>query len=302
MGGTASLPSLSRQGSRLAFTWQSIDTNIWRLDLATAGRVSKAPVKWIASTKTDAAPQLSPDGGRIAFTSDRSGTLQVWVCNVDGSSAFPLTSFPGSGAGLGTWSPDGRSIAFGAGLRGNPDIYVISAQGGTARQLTAEISREAGPSWSRDGRWIYFWSDRTGRAEIWKVLPAGGPAVQVTRKGGCQPLESTDGKFVYYTKTVTNFDAWRVPVEGGEETPVLEGLRSRWAVAEGGLYLFEQDHDRRWFLKYFDFSSGRKKALAVLGGVPVVSKCPAVSRDGRTAFYEQWDGGQADLVLVDGFR
>jgi hypothetical protein len=73
-------------------------------------------------------------------------------------------------------------------------------------------------------------------------------------------------------------------------------------VARDGLYLFEQEQDKRWFLKFVDFSTGHKKSLAALGGVPVLSQGPAVTRDGRRAFYEQWDFGEADLMLAENFH
>jgi Tol biopolymer transport system component len=296
-GQPASLPSLSPLTGRLAFTRQFSDTNIWRVDVPVPGSASIAPAKVIASTRTDGGPQLSPDGSRIAFTSDRSGAFEVWLCDPDGSNPVQLTS---AGGGLGSWSPDGTHLAFGSNAPG--DIYVVPARGGALRRLTSETSTDAAPNWSADGRWVYLWSDRTGRPEVWKVPSAGGPAIQVTRNGGHRPAASPDGKFVYYHKSPTVYDAWRVPVEGGEEVPVVEGLRSRWTVARDGLYLFEQEQDQRWFLKFVDLSTGHKKSLAALGGVPVLSQGPSLTREGRTAFYEQWDFGEADLMLAENFH
>jgi len=147
---------------------------------------------------------------------------------------------------------------------------------------------------------VYFGSNRTGTFEVWKASPEGGAAVQVTRNGGYNPVESRDGKFVHYTKGQTFYDAWKIPAEGGKETPVLENLRSRWELAEGGLYLFEQEADGRWRLKFVDFATRRKKLLGAIAGTPVSG--PTVSADGRTFLYVGWDLGEADLVLVENFR
>ena len=168
--------------------------------------------------------------------------------------------------------------------------------------MTAEVSEDSRPSWSRDDHWVYFSSNRTGRMEVWKVPSGGGTAVQVTKNGGYKPVESPDGKFIYYNKGQSFYDAWRIPVGGGEETPVLENLQSRWELAEGGLYLFEQEPDGRWFLKFFDFATRRKKHVAALPGTPVVGQNPTVSPDGQTFLYVQSDVGEADLVLVENFR
>jgi hypothetical protein len=124
----------------------------------------------------------------------------------------------------------------------------------------------------------------------------------VTKNGGYRPVESRDGQFVYYNKAQLNFDAWKAPVGGGEETAVLKNLRSRWALAQDGLYLFEQEQGGTWFLKFFDFSTGRKQPVAPLPGTPVVGQAPTVSPDGRIFLYAQWDLGEADLMLVENFH
>ena len=168
-------PSISPQGTRLAFTRRTSDTNIWEVRAPGDDGLQEPATKLIASTRMDAVPAFSPDGKKIAFASYRSGTPQVWVCNRDGSNANPLTSFPEPGAGLPNWSPDGRHIAFDSSVGGSWDVYVIAAHGGAPRQLTAESTFEGASNWSRDGRWIYFGSDRSGKFEIWKVPPREEP-------------------------------------------------------------------------------------------------------------------------------
>lgn len=300
IGKPASLPSIARQGRQLVFSRSWGDSNIWRV-VAPARAAAKPPVKWIASTKSDAAPRFSPDGSRVAFTSNRSGSWQVWVCDRDGSDASQLTSFAG-GAGLASWSPDGKSLAFNAAVHGNSDIYVISSNGGPARQLTIDDSVEAAPAWSQDGRWVYFWSNRSGRAEVWKIPAAGGSPVQVTRNGGHRSMESPGGSFVFYHKSPTLYDAWKIPVGGGEETLVLSNLRSRWTVAKNGLWYFDQAKDGRWLLEFFDFATGRKTPVVAVPGVPRLGQSPTVSPDGTTILYEQLDIREGDLMLVEDFR
>ena len=79
---------------------------------------------------------------------------------------------------------------------------------------------------------------------MWKTRFPGGQAeagatVQVTKRGGFAAFESPDGKFVYYAKNRSVENAiWRIPVQGGEETPVVERLSSgwgHWAVANKGI-------------------------------------------------------------------
>jgi Tol biopolymer transport system component len=232
--------------------------------------------------------------------------MQVWVCDSDGTNSIQLTSFPEPGAALPSWSPDGRYLAFGSAARGNHDIYVIRAEGAAPLRLTAESSEDVSPSWSRDGRWIYFVSNRSRNFEVWKVPVEGGTAVRVTKNGGHKPVESHDGKFVYFERSASLYDAWRVPVEGGEEMPILQNLRSRWALVENGIYLFELEHSGEmrgtWCLVFFNFATGRSTRVTALGGPPILGQTPTVSPNGKTILYTQLDTGEADLMLMENFH
>ena len=102
----------------------------------------------------DTAPSFSPDGSKIVFESDRSGTEQLYVMNADGSDPRRL-SFGGARYASPAWSPDGERIAFtriaGDGLR----IGVIAPSGSDERILTAGPQDE-GPSWAASGRDVLF--------------------------------------------------------------------------------------------------------------------------------------------------
>jgi hypothetical protein len=69
-------------------------------------------------------------------------------------------------------------------------------------------------------------------------MPAnGGEAIQVIGIGGLAPLESPNGKFLYYVKRLSDTELWRIPVEGGQATRVLAGLSTclNLAIADGGV-------------------------------------------------------------------
>jgi WD40 repeat protein len=180
--------SIARHGERLAYTRSFYDTNIWR---APADGQGPAPgARLIASTQLEEAPQYSPDGRRIAFSSTR-GTVagEIWVCESDGSGCFQLTAL-GHSCGTPRWSPDGGQVAFDAAAEGHGDVYAIDVETRVPRRLTHTSAEEAVPSWSRDGRWIYFASDRSGSWQVWRMLAEGGTAVQVTRGGGFAAFET----------------------------------------------------------------------------------------------------------------
>src|SRR2546422_5358358 len=118
--------AISRGTQRLVYTRELIDVNIWRLELpGPHGKIS-APMQLISSTRVDGRAQFSPDGKKIVFSSNRTGIMENWICDSDGSNAQQLTSLGGY-CGDPHWSPDSERIAFDSNVDGQWEIYVISA-------------------------------------------------------------------------------------------------------------------------------------------------------------------------------
>ena len=194
-GEIVSSPTVSR--NRLAYVKSTGNLDIWRLEL-TGKEAMKPPSKPLFSWSSNEQDQrISPDGSRIAFVSDSSGSCEIWVCNADGTKPMKLTDMKAGSTGSPNWSPDGKNIAFDSTKSGNSDIYVVSAEGGPVRRITTDATEDAVPRWSRDGRWIYFGSNRSGSWQIWKMPSDGGKAIQITKDGGMAARESADG-YVYY--------------------------------------------------------------------------------------------------------
>jgi hypothetical protein len=136
-------------------------------------------------------------------------------------------------------------------------------------------------------------------------MPAnGGEAIQVTRDGGFAPLESPDGKFVYYLKALQNTDVWRMSTDGTQVTRVLEGLSDyrNLAVVQNGLVFVSIRNTSS--VQFLNFATGKIRLLAnvdrpiahfPLGGL-------AVSLDRRSILYTQVEQAGSDLMLVENFR
>ncbi len=308
-GSNPSEPVLSLLGDRLIYSVGVSAVNIWRLPLADNSAEPDAGTPHLASTKRDYNPQYSPDGGRIAFSSDRTGTMGIWIADADGGNARPLFVRDGAHSGSPRWSPDGQRVVFDSNLEDNFDIYVISARGGEPIQVTSHASGDTMPSWSRDGRWLYFTSTRTGRQEIWKVSAAGGEPVQLTREGGGLAFESPDGRTVYYTKTnAANTTLRTIPADGGEEAQVAERVYpSNIEVSEGGVYFIQSlpaPSERRdvFRLRFFDFSTGEIKTAATFPQGVRPDMGMSVAPDGSALLYSRVEDRGSDLMMIENFR
>jgi dipeptidyl aminopeptidase/acylaminoacyl peptidase len=183
---------------------------------------------------------------------------------------------------------------------------VIDVERRLPRRLTTESSSDVVPSWSKDGRSIYFASNRTGTYQVWKAPAEGGPAVQVTQNGGFAAFESPDGQFVFYAK-FTEPGIWRVAVEGGEETLVLDllqpGFWGYWAVSEQGIYFLNSKAEPRPAIEFYRFATRRATRVFVPEKDPFYGDPGlALSPDGRWILYVQIDQLGSDIMLVENFR
>jgi serine/threonine protein kinase/WD40 repeat protein len=321
VGGDAFMPVLTRgqRGTpdRLVYVRGSVDPNIWRVTMEAPGMPASPRVLTVSSTLTDANPQFSADGSRIAFQSTRSGTLEVWTARSDGSDQSQLT-FMGM-AGTGRWSPDGQTIAFDAWRDGHWDVYVVPASGGKPRRVTTGSADNNVPSFSRDGASLYFSSNRTGVFEIWKVPMAGGEPTQVTRNRGFVAFESPDRSRIYYTQAVVGPSSlWEIPTAGGESVKLLDNVAERaFVVIESGIYYLEHQPQRAAAplvlgmsgrpvsrpvarLRFLDFRSGRNTIVSDL--IEGIALGLAASPDGKTVLFTTADAPTGDLMMIDHFR
>jgi Tol biopolymer transport system component len=259
-------------------------------------------LKFISSPRQQTSAVYSPDGNRIAFSSDRTGTFEIWVADSDGSHAVQLTSFAGPITGTPRWSPDGNWIAFDSRPGGHSAIFVISAGGGEPRQVTDGTYDDIVPYWSHDGRQIYFSSSRSGAQQIWKIPAAGGSAVQVTHDGGFEASESPDSSWLYFSKPAGGI--WKMPLDGGEEKPVLNRHTGRyWTLTRNGICFLDLSSTAHPTINLLDFTSGRIRNLGTLDKpVDWGYSGLSVSADGKWIIYAQMDDLISQLMLVKNFH
>jgi eukaryotic-like serine/threonine-protein kinase len=134
-------PAVAPSGNRLAFVRLNRDEDLHRFE---PGRPTEA---LLASSASEGDPEYSPDGRRIAFTSNRGGTTEIWLADADGAHPMQLTHGPGKWQGSATWSPDGRRMAFDSQAADSHwDIWTMDPEGGAApRRLTHDPGDENVP-------------------------------------------------------------------------------------------------------------------------------------------------------------
>lgn len=175
--------AISHDGERLVFSILRQNADIWRLPVAPdSGKPVGPPQEVITTTREDSRGAWSPDGRSIAFNSDRTGEMNIWLHSLETGQSRQLTK--GSGGDFqANWSPDAKRIAFFSSRAGNADIWCVDVDSGELKRLTTTDSVDVNPFYSPDGEMIAYNSDRSGRPEVWVMNSDGSDSRQLTDVG-----------------------------------------------------------------------------------------------------------------------
>jgi Tol biopolymer transport system component len=298
--GAGSNPAISKKGDRLAYVQHAQDVNIWRVSLSRLGGAAPEATAVVASTAVDANAQVSPNGKKIVFASDRSGGMEIWAANSDGSQAVQITTF-GRHSGTPRWAPDSRRIVFDSNASGSFQLYTADIEGGAPRQITSGGTENSMPSWSHDGQWIYFSSLRTGSFQVWKVRPSGGPPEQITTNGGRTAFESIDARWIYYVKSDAPGPIWRIAATGGTESIAVEGpvVRRGFAITASGIYFLKPVGDH-FAIAHHAYAGSVARDLITITKPTTIGL--SITPDEKYAFFGPVDRISASIMVVDNFR
>jgi imidazolonepropionase-like amidohydrolase/Tol biopolymer transport system component len=210
----------------------------------------------------DMQPRFSPDGKRIAMTSDRDGLWNIWTMDVDGKDAKQVSREKRWFINSPTWSPDGNYIfarrhfvaqrSLGAG-----EIWMFHASGSDGLQVTEKngFQKDAGePAVSPEGRYLYYSKDVTPGQQFEYNKDPNGTIYAIMRRdlntgreravvsvqgGSVTPRVSPDGKWLAYVRRVRTASRLYIrDLESGRDRAVFDhldkDLQEAWAVH--GLY------------------------------------------------------------------
>ena len=147
-------------------------------------------------------PAWSPDGTKLAFTSQRDGNPEIYVMNKDGSGLRRMTNNPAIDVSP-TWSPTGNQLAWTSDRTGKPKIYIMNADGTGQRTLVGDPDSDR-PTWSRGKFNEIAYASKTGPGYDIKIYSfATGEATKITDGIGSNesPAFSPNGRHIAFTST-----------------------------------------------------------------------------------------------------
>ena len=204
-------PRLSPDGTRVAV---EVDgdrrSSIWVYDLE-----DNVQGRELTTEGDNVRPEWTPDGERVTFASDRSGSWGIYWQPADGSrpAGRLTTAEPGREHWAESWSPDGSTLAYVVVDGEDRGIRMLQVDG--AGQVRADREyydvdgfHENGAVFSANGDWLAYYSNESAEStndnQIWvQTVPPSGVRHLITHDGGVFPLWSPDGSELFYRRPGT---------------------------------------------------------------------------------------------------
>ena len=247
--GSYASPSLSPDARLIATDAQEPTQNTsWMIVLDTSPGTSR---RFTFGSFNDTSAAWSPDGSRLAFSSDRKGPFDLYVKDVSGSrEAEPLVETP-FWKYAESWSPDGGTLAYreiDPKTRG--DIWLLPMRGDRKPSPLIQTSAdERNASFSPDGRFVAYGSDESGREEVYiQTIPPSGAKWQASSGGGSAPAWRRDGKELFFVGVGQTVMSVPITREGGRLQPgpprLLFNSPSPMISAQGRDFAVSPDGER----------------------------------------------------------
>lgn len=252
-------------GKRVAFSELHLNKDIWIVD-STRTTEDRATFEGQNSY-----PIFNPDGSRMAFRSDRSGPLAIYLASATNTrDVVQITQGPQDVPS--SWTPDGKELAFTRGFAatgGNTDIFVVSVdRPKEEKALLATSASETFPEFSPDGKWLAYISNESGRATLY-VHPYPGPGARVTIAseggGATEPVWSKNSNELFYRTGSTYFSV-RYKVSGADFIPDKPTKLFEQPAIIGGTAVrasYDVSADGRFLLNLSNPESAGERALKI---------------------------------------
>ena len=313
-------PTLSPDGSAVAFTWDGEDRDNPDVYVKSIG--ADQPLRLTSDSARDGSPAWSPDGTRIAFLRDKpGGGSEVRLVPPTGGHERTIGEVQGQAHEGLSWSPDGRSLAIVD--RSSPEdrvgIFVLDIGTGVKRRLTSAIHPAIQPTFSPDGRTIAF--NQT-------FLPRG-PFVNVVAVAGGEPRElvptstlrgrlawmpdatrilftavplASDGSRARPSDSGSGRCLWGVPAAGGEAS-ILAGTENAIdvALAADGRRLVYSKGTMDWDIWRLDLRRGSaaEEAPTQFAYSTTNDSNPQFAPDGERVAFTSGRTGQTEIWVAD---
>jgi dipeptidyl aminopeptidase/acylaminoacyl peptidase len=252
-------------------------------------------------------------GGQIAFASNRSGSVQIWMMDLDGGNLQQITNIP-EGACQPSWSPDGVRLVFISPCDGNDESYpraglfFINDDGTNLTPLPIVSGGDYDPAWSPDGKYIAFTSLRiSNRPRVYLIDLSDFSMKRLSGQYSrdMQPTWSMNGDQIAYVSRHTGpSDIWTMNVDGSGQIPFTHSgdkinSHPTWSLDKNVMSFTQVE--RTGAIPYLVVVSRNENAYNEyrlnIGAIP--AREAKYSPDGLWLVFESWpDGSNHDIYYM----
>jgi len=282
----ARYPAISPDGQQIAFSYMG---DLWLVSV----KGGKA-VRLTDHVAYEREPVWSPDGKRLAFTSNRMGNNDVFIISSQGGTPVQLTFHSGDDVAT-DFTPDGQWVIFRSGRASSSSLYKVPVNGGHELPVLETFwNWDYHARFSPDGKTILFslgtensyWWRRGYRgantAKIWMKDLGSGAVKKIVEDSSNSfwPDWSPDGQRVYFVsdRKFDNANIWSVAKDGSDAKPVTQFKQgdARWlsVAAHSSLAAYE----REFGIWTVDLRTGESRRVPI--------EAPAETKENRTLFIE----------------
>jgi Tol biopolymer transport system component len=297
--------SASPDGKRIAFVSSQDD-----FDLLTVPLDGSAPGRLLGTNRSEFDPTWAPTHDQIAYSTDRTGSWEIWVRNVQDGWERPLVTGKEFGRAWiaafreANFSPDGRRIAYSvAGSTGHA-VYISNVTGGKPARLSSDAADERSPSWNGDGSWIAYLRNSGGTWQLVKA-PSGGGSRPVVLRDACLPSHPKWNRGNSHWIACVTMQGLTLVSADGTETLALSP--DHWQVygwdRDGqSIYGVKLLADGRRMIASLNIAARAEKLLGELS-FPATTELRgfSLSPDGKS-FTTSASQPSGDLWVLEGFR
>jgi Tol biopolymer transport system component len=296
--------AVSADGRSLTVSEMEGSMNLTLQPLQPGGGAPAGPEELLTSGQAiDRYPAFSPDGKRVAYSSNRLGPQEVWILEVATRQLQKLPAPAGyQNVSLPYWSPDGRKIAMTPiSADGKRSLWLVALDGSEATELIAPRQDLGGSQFSRDGRKVLYFARSGEHFQLFEVDLETLQTRQVTSSPSDKwdPVMSPDGRWILYASAADGtVQAWKRSIETGKELQLTFGHeRMRHALySPDGKWVYVQPSHRNIYR--IPAEGGSMQPVTRFPESRLFLEEPTISPDGRSLLYCRSNGGSSLWLIT----